>query len=65
MSTEFDRKVELLRIWYAAFVGIIDCPDTPEKDLWRLRKLRTAIRHQAPELDVPENAADAKSSGHN
>jgi len=46
-----EKRVELLRIWYAIFVTIIDLPGEPAADIEKLRKLRERIRKDAPELE--------------
>jgi hypothetical protein len=52
MLTDVDaRKVEVLKVWYAIFVAIMDKPDTDEKDMALLRKLRDRLRREAPELE--------------
>ncbi|HLZ08819.1 MAG TPA: hypothetical protein VKT80_09550 [Chloroflexota bacterium] len=48
-----EEKLELLRVWYAIFVVIMDHPESPEKDIEKLRKLRAKIRRDAPGLDLP------------
>ena len=49
---QFEKRVELLRTWYAIFVTIMDIPGEPAADIKKLRKLRERIRQDAPELEA-------------
>ena len=47
-----EKRVEMLRIWYAIFIAILDMPDTDAINMEQLRKLRQRIREEAPELEA-------------
>jgi hypothetical protein len=48
--TDFERKVECLKVWYAIFTTIIDRPESPQEDIKKLRQLRDRIRKEAPDI---------------
>ena len=48
------RALECLKVWYSLFTVIMDAPDSEISNadkLAKLYKLRSRIKHEAPELE--------------
>jgi hypothetical protein len=52
MAVSNERKVEVLKVWYALFTTIMDTWEDPAADIERLKKLRNRLAQEDPELEA-------------